>query len=124
MLLILRASTSSNYVGQYLPAVVLTGLGVSLCLLQLSSAAVQGLPPDRFGSGSAVNQAIRNLGATLGVALVVAFTSDLTPATALDDFRHVWWLLVISGLGVSALAIRLPRHVTTAAPSQPVGAMA
>jgi MFS family permease len=124
MLLILRASTSSNYVGQYLPAVVLTGLGVSLCLPQLSSAAVQGLPPDRFGSGSAVNQAIRNLGATLGVALVVAFTSDLTPATALDDFRHVWWLLVISGLGVSALAIRLPRHVTTAAPSRPVGAIA
>ena len=61
--------------GHYLPAVVLTGLGVSLCLPQLSSAAVQGLPPDRFGSGSAVNQAIRNLGATLGVALVVAFTA-------------------------------------------------
>ena len=60
----------------------------SLCLPQLSSAAVQGLPPDRFGSGSAVNQAVRNLGATLGVALVVAFTSDLTPATALDGFRQ------------------------------------
>ena len=54
---------------------MLTALGVALCLPQLSSAAVQGLPPDRFGSGSAVNQAIRNLGATLGVALVVAFTA-------------------------------------------------
>ena len=124
MLLILRASTSADYVGQYLPAVVLTGLGVSLCLPQLSSAAVQGLPPDRFGSGSAVNQAIRNLGATFGVALVVAFTSDLTPASALDDFRHVWWLLVASGISVTALATRLPRHVTVAASPRPVGAMA
>ena len=61
-----RRTTSAHY----LPAVVLTGLGVALCLPQLSSAAVQGLPPDRFGSGSAVNQAMRNLGATLGVALV------------------------------------------------------
>ena len=124
MLLILRASTTADYVGQYLPAVVLTGLGVSLCLPQLSSAAVQGLPPDRFGSGSAVNQAIRNLGATLGVALVVAFTSDLTPATALDSFRHIWWLLVVSGLSVTALATRLPRHVVAAATPRPVGAMA
>ena len=49
----------------------------SLVLPQLSSAAVQGLPADRFGSGSAVNQAVRNLGATLGVALVVAFTADV-----------------------------------------------
>ena len=68
------ATTTPDYVGTYLPAVLLTGLGVALCLPQLSSAAVQGLPADRFGSGSAVNQAIRNLGATFGVALVVAFT--------------------------------------------------
>ena len=90
--------TTPDYLGHYLPAVCLTGLGVSLCLPQLSSAAVQGLPPDRFGSGSAVNQAIRNLGATLGVALVVAFTADVTPATSLDGFHRVWWLLVASGL--------------------------
>ena len=62
--------------------------------------------------------------ATLGVALVVAFTSDLTPATALDSFKHIWWLLVVSGLSVTALATRLPRHVTAAATPQPVGAMA
>ena len=71
-----------------------------------------------------MNQAIRNLGATLGVALVVAFTSDLTPDNALDDFRHVWWLLVASGISVTALATRLPRHVTVAATPRPVGAMA
>ena len=78
-----------------------------MCLPQLSSAAVQGLPPDRFGSGSAVNQPVRNLGATLGVAFVVALTSGLTPATALAGFRRVWWLLVVSGLAVSLLSTRL-----------------
>ena len=38
---------------------------------------------------------------------VVALTSDLTPATALDGFHHVWWLLVASGVTVSLLSTRL-----------------
>ena len=45
--LLLRATTTPDYLGVYLPAVALTGLGVALCLPQLSSAAVQGLPADR-----------------------------------------------------------------------------
>jgi EmrB/QacA subfamily drug resistance transporter len=107
LVLLTRMTTTPSYVTHYLPAITLTALGVSLCLPQLSSAAVQGLPPDRFGSGSAVNQAVRNLGATLGVALVIALTSDLTPAIALDGFRRVWWLLVASGVTVSLLSTRL-----------------
>ena len=95
---------------------VLTGLGVALCLPQLSSAAVQGLPPDRFGSGSAVNQAVRNLGATLGVAAGGGLHRDLTPGTALDDFRRVWWLIVVSGISVTALPRCSP---ATSPPPQP-----
>jgi EmrB/QacA subfamily drug resistance transporter len=113
LLLLTRATSNADYLGQYLPAITLTGLGVALCLPQLASAAVQELPPDRFASGSAVNQAIRNLGATLGVALAVAFTSTLTPATALDGFRRIWWLLIASGVTVTALATRLPPRAVT-----------
>ena len=109
-LLIHRVTLQPDYVGHYLPSVILSGLGVALCLPQLSSAAVQGLPPDRFGSGAAVSQAVRNLGATLGVAVAVAFTAGITPVTALDAFHHVWWLLVISGVVVSILTSRLPRR--------------
>ena len=111
VLLINRVTLQPDYVGHYLPSVILSGLGVALCLPQLSSAAVQGLPPQRFGSGSAVSQAVRNLGATLGVAAAVAFTAGLTSADALDAFHHVWWLLVISGVAVSVLTSRLPRRV-------------
>ena len=114
--LLSRATTDGSYVSQYLPALILTALGVSLVLPQLSSAAVQGLPADRFGSGSAVNQAVRNLGATLGVALVVAFTADVTPETALSSFHRVWWFLVVCGLVVTLLATRLPRRITAAKP--------
>jgi EmrB/QacA subfamily drug resistance transporter len=117
VLLLSRATTEGSYLGQYLPALFLTALGVALVLPQLSSAAVQGLPPDRFGSGSAVNQAVRNLGATLGVALVVAFTADVTPETALSSFHRVWWFLVACGLAVTLLATRLPRRITAAKPA-------
>jgi MFS family permease len=117
LLSINRVTTQPDYVADYLPSVILGGLGVALCLPQLSSAAVQGLPPHLFGSGSAVGQAVRNLGATLGVAAAVAFTAAMTPATALESFRHVWWLLVASGVAVSILATRLPRRVTARATS-------
>ena len=120
VLLINRVTVHPDYVSHYLPSVILSGLGVALCLPQLSSAAVQGLPPHRFGSGSAVSQAVRNLGATLGVAAAVAFTADVVPATALDSFHHVWWLLIISGVAVSVLATRLPRRVARSLPAADV----
>lgn len=113
--LLARATEKPDYLGVYLPAVFLTGLGVSLCLPQLSSAAVQGLPPDRFGSGSAVNQAVRNLGGTFGVSLVVAFTTNLTPPTVLDGFHKVWTLLVASGVVVTLLSTQIRRSLPAAA---------
>ncbi len=114
--LIIRATTTPDYLGTYLPAVITTGLGVALCLPQLSSAAVQGLPADQFGAGSAVGQAVRNLGSTFGVALVIAFTTGLTAINALDGFHHVWWLLAACGVTVSLLSSRLVRITAPVAP--------
>lgn len=93
-----------------LPAALLGGLGVAMVIPHLTSAAVQGLPPDQFGVGSAVNQAIRQFGATFGVALTVALLGTLTRANAMDHFHRVWWMLVICGLLTSAAALALPRR--------------
>lgn len=109
LLLLVSATTTPHYLTQYLPAVLLTALGVSLILPQLSSVAVQGLPADSYASGSAVNQAVRNLGATLGVALVLGFTSAAGQATSLEGFHHVWILMLGAGGGVTALSWLLPR---------------
>jgi MFS family permease len=122
--LIARSTASPDYVGVYLPAVVLTGLGVALCLPQLSSAAVQGLPADQFGAGSAIGQATRNLGSTFGVALVIAFTTGLAGADALDGFHRVWWLLAACGATVSLLSSRLVRATAPAASDRPELAIA
>jgi EmrB/QacA subfamily drug resistance transporter len=113
--LIARASSTPDYLGTYLPAAVCTAFAVALCLPQLSSAAVQSLPADQFGSGSAVGQTARNLGSTFGVALVIALTTRATGAHALDGFHHVWLLLAACGATVAILASRLVR-VGTAVP--------
>jgi len=110
-LLLARATTTPHYLTVYLPSGICTAIGVSLVLPQLASVAVQGLPADQFGAGAAVVQAVRYLGSTLGVALVVAFTTGVT-GDALDGFQQLWWLLVACGIAVSVLSSRLVRPVT------------
>ena len=116
-LLLTRLGEDPAYASQVLPASLLAGLGVALVIPQLTSAAVQGLPPDEFAAGAAVNQAIRQLGATFGVALTVALLGSLTPATTADDFLGVWGMLTVCGVLTSAAALPLPRRHRAAQPS-------
>jgi EmrB/QacA subfamily drug resistance transporter len=109
-------TTDPHWTREMLPGALLAGLGVSLVIPHLTSAAVQGLPADQFGAGSAVNQATRQLGATFGVALTVALLGNLTPATVLDKFHSVWWMLTICGVLTSAAALALPKVQRVRAP--------
>jgi EmrB/QacA subfamily drug resistance transporter len=106
-----------RYLADFLPSMALTGIGVALCLPQLSSVIGQALPPDRLGVGGAVNQAIRQLGGTLGVALAIGL---IAPPSSISDavlrFDRVWWLTAIGGLATAALCLPLrtrPQRSTT-----------
>lgn len=121
LFLITRATTTPDYLGVYLPSGILTALGVALVLPQLSSVAVQGLPLDQFGTGSAVVQAMRYMGSTLGVAIAIALLNRAT-STPLDNFHHVWWLLAVCGTAVSLLATQLERRRAVASGDVPAGA--
>lgn len=59
------------YLTHWLPGLVMSGIGVGLVLPSLSAAAVNRLPVDQFGVGSAVNQATRQIGSVMGVAVTV-----------------------------------------------------
>lgn len=101
-------SGEPSYLVDYLPSMLFTGLGVALCLPQLSSVVAQSLPPNRFGVGGGVNQAIRQFGGTLGVALTIAFVGrPESIADALSNFDRVWWLLIIGGVATTATSIPL-----------------
>jgi EmrB/QacA subfamily drug resistance transporter len=59
------------YASQWLPGLLMTGTAVGLVLPSLSGAAVSKLPAQHYAVGSAVNQATRQIGAVIGVAITV-----------------------------------------------------
>lgn len=59
------------YLTHWLPGLILSGIGVGLVLPSLSAAAVNRLPADQYAVGSAVNQATRQIGSVMGVAITV-----------------------------------------------------
>ena len=61
-----------HYLTQWLPGLVMSGIAVGLVLPSLSAAAVNRLPVAHYAVGSAVNQATRQVGSVLGVAITVA----------------------------------------------------
>jgi MFS family permease len=91
---------------------MLVGLGVAFTFPVLSAAAVSGLPPEKFGVGGAINQTSRQLGAVLGVALLVSILGSPTSAdAALHAFRNVWLMSAGAGLLCAALALGHARVV-------------
>ena len=80
--------TVPHYLTDWLPGLLMTGVAVGMVLPSLSGAAVARLAPARFGVGSAVNQAIRQVGSVLGVAATVALVGQAQPG--LVDFQHLF----------------------------------
>jgi EmrB/QacA subfamily drug resistance transporter len=110
----------ANYLTDYLPSMALTGLGVSLCLPQLSSVVGQALPPNRLGVGGAVNQAIRQFGGTFGVALTVGVIAVPTGlADALVRFDRLWVVIIAGGIATSLLSVPLRTRVVGGAVAPP-----
>jgi EmrB/QacA subfamily drug resistance transporter len=94
----------ANYLTDYLPSMVLSGLGVAFVFPQLSSLVAQALPPGRSGVGGAALQAGRQFGGTFGVALTIALLGH-GGADALARFDRVWWVIVIGGLATTLLVL-------------------
>ncbi|HET7033021.1 MAG TPA: DHA2 family efflux MFS transporter permease subunit, partial [Casimicrobiaceae bacterium] len=68
---LLVPGTDAAYATHWLPGLFLSGASVGLVLPSLAGAAVSRLPVQHYAVGSAVNQAIRQIGAVIGVAITV-----------------------------------------------------
>jgi EmrB/QacA subfamily drug resistance transporter len=103
-----------HYWDFYFPTMVVTGIGVGLCISTISSSATAFLPQPRFAMGSALNNTSRQIGAALGIALV---SSLLVAATKTNDPTsgfHAAWTLMTGVILLSGLAmLTLFRRPTT-----------
>lgn len=98
-------SGTPHYLSQWLPVVITSGIGGGLLVPSLASVAVHGLPSHRLGVGSAVNQAIRQIGFVLGVAVTIAVVGSARGPEALNAFGLMFLLLAISGFLTAALCL-------------------
>ncbi|MEY9872511.1 EmrB/QacA subfamily drug resistance transporter [Streptacidiphilus sp. MAP12-33] len=106
-----------DYATELLPGMLLTGLGVGLVLPTLIGAAAASLPPSRFATGSAVTTMARQIGAVIGVALMVSLIgTPHGPQAALAGFRRGWTAVIASVLlaGAASLALAAAQRRATA----------
>lgn len=130
----LRVTSDPQYLAVWLPSTLLVGIGIGLTFPVLGATAVSTLGKDRFSVGSAVNQTARQVGGSIGVAMLVVILGESTVHTSLESFRHLWLyaagMSALSGL-VCLLLPRMPRAAAVqpaaaaaASPSSATGAIA
>jgi EmrB/QacA subfamily drug resistance transporter len=77
--LLSRVAVETTYAGLWVP-LVLVGLGLGLTFSPASAAAVRAVPREHAGEASGLNNMSRYLGATIGIALTIAFYTDAARA--------------------------------------------
>ena len=98
-----RVGVTPDFVGQWLPGMILLGIGAGTLFPNLSGTAVASAPGGSFATATGMNSVARQIGAALGVAVVVAIIGTPTPATADAVFHDAWTFgaicLFVAGLG-------------------------
>ena len=100
-----------DYLTALLPGSLLVGIGVGLVMPTLTAAAATALPPHRFATGSAVISMARQVGSTLGVAvLVVLLGSPRTTAQTLAAYQRGWAFVAVASLAAALAGLALVRR--------------
>ena len=88
----------------------LTAVGIAAFIPVNSAAAVASLPEDRFSIGGAVNNTCRQVGAVVGIAILVAVLgSPESPAALLDAHHRGYVLVAITATGAMLIGLSQPR---------------
>ena len=98
-------STEIHYWDFYFPTMVVTGVGVGLCISTFSSSATAFLPQPKFAMGSALNNTARQIGAALGVALVSSMLVAAAKTDTPTNGFHAAWTLMSGVILLSGIAM-------------------
>jgi MFS family permease len=111
-----------SYAREFLPGMLICGVGVGLVLPSFTVAATATLPAARLATGIGAQTMFRQIGATLGVAAFVAILGTPAPREVLGAFDDTRVFMAATAV-VAALALVPIRRPTTAASERaaPVG---
>jgi EmrB/QacA subfamily drug resistance transporter len=101
--------TPTTPVGYLLGAYFVFGLGAGLINPPITNTAVSGMPPSQAGVAAALASTSRQVGMTLGVAVIGAISGEAISRVIGPSFAEAthagWW--VCAGLGVVCLVVGL-----------------
>ena len=118
-----------DFLGEWLPGMIALGVGAGLAFPNLSAAAVDAAPGNRFATATSLNSVTRQLGAVLGVAILVAIVGSPAPGELAAAFDAGWTFaaacLLAAGIGALALGRPARPDATHAveAPAEPRAAI-
>src|SRR5262249_19457099 len=90
-----RLDDQPHYLSQYLPGMIVGGIGVGLVLPAFTTLATATLPPARLATGIGVQTTFRQVGAALGLAAFVAIVGGSTLASK-SDFDGSWLFMAVA----------------------------
>jgi EmrB/QacA subfamily drug resistance transporter len=98
-----------------LPGLLLGGIGMGMTMTPVTAAAMSAVSVDKAGVGSAVLNSARQVGGSLGIAVMGAIVAASTDfLTGFHDALRVGSILCLAGAAVAVLAIRKVEHPRTA----------
>jgi EmrB/QacA subfamily drug resistance transporter len=106
----LNTNGAPNYATGMLPGFLIGGIGVGIALPTLTAAGTMALPPQRLATGSGLLTMARQVGAVLGVAVLIGVIG--TPHTVratVDAYHHGWDFVSGVCLLAAAAALTLKR---------------
>jgi EmrB/QacA subfamily drug resistance transporter len=96
--LALRVGPEPAFLAEWLPGMLLMGTGVGLGFATTVAVCVRDLGPAQLGIGSGMSATTRQVGAVLGVAILIAI---LGPAPGAASYDSGWWAM--AGLALVAV---------------------
>ena len=93
------------YLREFLPGMVVGGLGVALTQATLFGVVAVALPAHRFATGSGILSMSRQIGLALGVAILVALVGT---APTLSSFHRGYAEMLIASAVAGVAALLLP----------------
>lgn len=107
---LLCVGSTPNFLGEWLPGQILQGIGVGATFPLLGSAALAGLTAGgSYATASAVTGTIRQIGAVMGIALLVILVGTPAPGAAEAALRRGWTMAAICFVVVALAAALLGR---------------
>jgi EmrB/QacA subfamily drug resistance transporter len=105
---LLVTGSERHWATHFLPGMMLTGIGIGLCFSGFGSAVYAELPRQRYATGSALSTTCRQIGAVVGIAVLIAIlgsSSNQMPTA----FHHAWETMFATGSAAAITALGLGR---------------